>query len=141
MTAEKVELSLADIKPHTPEFIKRYFKAIDDNDPIYLAVVMTDDQRVKIFFESDERQSICRIFMSAEEVSDYVEALSEGFGQNAIISFWATTPKDLLEFLINGGSKHAASKGRRLTAVSTVRVRECLVPIDVFWSNDDHFVV
>lgn len=141
MTVEKV-MSLQSHDLSSVDRLNRYFDDIEENRPIFIAVLVDMNQKVHVYFETKEDASLCKIFFTIEDVQLYIKHLVNTTAlDGTMMRYWETTPDDFMKFLNGTGANHAASKNRTLTALSTTILNDKIVTMDVFWSNDQRLMV
>lgn len=121
--------------------LDQYFQYLIDNKPLYVAVALTQEQRVKVYFEHLGDVSVCRIFFSAEDAATYITHLNAKGVDTKLMRSWESTPDTLATFMNTTGTSFAASKNRSATALVTVRSDGWWRTFDVFWSNEPRLVV
>lgn len=145
MTEEKAVSSRVDMNSICDNFVlNEYFQNLEENGAVFIAVVMDKEQKVKVYFESDEVTSICRMFRTQQEVDQYIGMLTtvDPKIDHESMRSWETTPEDFSNFLISTGAPWATSRGRKLTAMATaVAENGDMKVIDIFWSNNNCFMV
>lgn len=121
--------------------LEYYFQCLQNNQPMFMAVRVADNQTVKVYFENTDVASVCRMFFSADDAAGYIRSLKAHGRDVRSMRPWEATPDTIVKFLNGPGLGYADQRRAFLTAVVTVKRDGWWTPMDIFWSNDPRFVV
>lgn len=139
-----------DVKP--PELLNirlpntvflKYFKSLKENVKMFLPVMVQDDKPMIYLENSAEKHSLCRIFLSEEEVNLYITMVCTN---NKKISedsmrYWEIAYNDLIGTVDGMALQHFKNSGRYIRCQVYKKYDNKFKTLDVLWTNDETIMI
>jgi hypothetical protein len=143
LTIPRKELKIEIIVPNETKI--KYFDLMYDKKPLYVCVLMDQNNVPRIYMEKSECndiEGIVRVFLEKEDVNLYMNILvDEKKAIESSVKYWESNYEDLAKMLMRVDKSNKEKNKKGVRGVACAIVDSYIVDMDIFWTNEKNLMV